>query len=104
MTSQAAASAAVSLALMLAVITLYVLVARRFRVLWHPLSIVLAVGIVGIVVSVLGELLFRDGMSGVPAMLRRSAIGSFGWGGVIAAVVWMARASGSFWARVNRRR
>ena len=90
MTYQAAITALVELAVMLAVIAAYVVLARRHRTLWHPLSIVLAVGIVGIVVSVLGEL-FRGGWSGVPTMLRRSAIGGFGWGVVIAIVVWIVR-------------
>ena len=71
MTSQAAINALVQLALMLAVAATYVVLARRFRVLWHPLSIVAAVVFVGVVVSVLGELLFRGGWPGVPAMARR---------------------------------
>jgi hypothetical protein len=53
-------------------------------------SVFVAVGIVGVVVAVLGELPFR-GNTGVPAMLRRSAVGSFGWGVVIALVVWIGR-------------
>jgi hypothetical protein len=91
MTPQVALIAFVELALMLAVIAAYLVLARRFRFLWHPLSIVVAVGTVSIVVSVLGELLFRGGWIGVPAMLRRSAIGGFGWGVIIALVVWAAR-------------
>ena len=83
-------NAFVSLALMVAVMTAYLLLGRRFRVLWHPLAVVLAVGVVGVTVSVLGEVLFR-GTSGVPGMLQRSAIGSFGWGVVIAFAVWIAR-------------
>ena len=55
MTSHAALTAFVELALMLAVVAAYVVMARRFRLLWHPLSIIAAVGIVSIVVSVLGE-------------------------------------------------
>ena len=90
MTYQTAVTALVELALMLAVVAAYVGLARRYRPLWHPLSIVLAVGIVGIAVSVLGEL-FRGGWSGVPAMLRRSAIGGFGWGVIVAAAVWIGR-------------
>jgi hypothetical protein len=78
------------LALLLGVIAGYLLLARRFRILWHPLAIVLAVAIVGVVVSVLGELLFR-GAAQVPAMLRRSVIGSLGWGVVIAVAVWVGR-------------
>jgi hypothetical protein len=91
MTSQAAVTALVELALMLAVVVAYIVMARRFRMLWHPLSIVAAVVIVGVVVSVLGELLFNTGWAGVPAMARRSAIGAFGWGVIIAVVVWAGR-------------
>ena len=91
MTSQSAVTALVELALMLAVVFGYVAMARRFRLLWHPLSIVAAVGIVGVVVSVLGELLFNTGWAGVPGMARRSAIGAFGWGVIIAVVVWAGR-------------
>lgn len=75
---------------MLAVVAAYVVMARRFRFLWHPLTIVVAVVIVGVVVSVLGEL-FNDGWAGVPAMARRSAIGALGWGVIIAVVVWAGR-------------
>jgi hypothetical protein len=46
---------------------------------------------------VLGELLFRSGSPGVPAMLRRSAIGGFGWGAVIAAGVWVCRRALGWW-------
>lgn len=91
MTSQAAVTALVELALMLAVVVAYIVMARRFRILWHPLSIVAAVLIVGVVVSVLGELLFNSGWAGVPAMARRSAIGALGWGVIIAVVVWACR-------------
>ena len=98
MTFQAALTAFVELALMLAVVAAYVVMARRFRLLWHPLSLVAAVGIVGVVISVLGELLFKSGWAGVPAMLRRSAIGSFGWGVIIAAGVWAGRRVFASWA------
>jgi multidrug efflux pump subunit AcrB len=91
MTAHVAFNALVGLALMLAVGAVYLLLARRFRVLWHPLSIVVAVGTVSVVVAVLGELLFREGREGVPAMVRRSAIGGFGWGVIIALVVWAGR-------------
>jgi hypothetical protein len=91
MTSQAALNAVVALALMLAVAAAYVMLARRFRLLWHPLSIVVAVGTVGVVYSVLSELLFRGGWAAVPIMARRSAIGGFGWGVVIAVVVSIGR-------------
>jgi hypothetical protein len=91
MTSQAAFNAVVGLALLLAVAATYLLLARRFRFLWHPVSIVAAVSIVSVVVAVIGELLFRGGWAGVPSMLRRSAIGGFGWGLLIAAIVWIGR-------------
>jgi hypothetical protein len=90
-TYQAAVGALVGLALMLAVIAAYVVLARRYRLLWHPLAILAAVTIVGIVVSVLAELIFRGGLAGVPTMARRSAIGGFGWGLIIGAVVWISR-------------
>ena len=104
MTFQAALTAFVELALMLAVVAAYVVMARRFRLLWHPLSLVAAVGIVGVVISVLGELLFKSGWAGVPAMLRRSAIGSFGWGVIIAAGVWAGRRVFASWAGRQRPR
>lgn len=100
MTSDAVVGALGGLALMLAVIAGYVLLARRYRLLWHPLAIVAAVGIVGMVVSVLGELIFR-GSAGVPAMARRSAIGAFGWGLIIAAVVWVGRRVLAWWIKTG---
>ena len=103
MTSQAALTAFVELALMLAVVAAYVVMARRFRLLWHPLSVVAAVGIVSVVVSVLGELLFNRGWAGVPAMLRRSAIGGFGWGVIIAAGVWAGRRVFASWRKRRAR-
>lgn len=99
MTSQAAIGALVQLALMGAVVAAYVGLARRFRLLWNPLSIVSAVTIVGVIVAVLGELLFRGGWSGVPVMARRSAIGAFGWGVIIAAVVWIGRRALASWRK-----
>jgi hypothetical protein len=89
-TYQATVTALAELALMLAVVVAYIGLARRHRVLWHPAAIVLAVGIVSIVVAVSGELIGR-GWSGVPFMLRRSAIGGFSWGLLIAAIVWIGR-------------
>jgi hypothetical protein len=41
--------------------------AQRFRLLWHPLSIVAGAGIVSVVISVLGDLPFNSGRAGVPA-------------------------------------
>lgn len=98
MTYQAVLSGLVQFALMLAVIAAYVALARRFRVLWHPLSVLIAVLIVSVTVSVLGELLFRGGWAGVPDVARRSAIGGVGWGVIIAAVVGIGRTIGS-WTR-----
>jgi len=97
MTPQAAVNALIGLALMLAVVAVYLVLARRYRLLWHPLSIVAAVGTVGVVVAVLGELLSGGGWAGVPAMARRSAIGGFGWGVLIAAMVWASRRATVWW-------
>lgn len=102
MTSDALIGALAGLALMLAVIAAYVLMARRFRLLWHPLSVFFAVGTVGVVVSVLGVLLFGDGLVAVPAMARRSAIGGFGWGLIIAPVVWAVRRGYARWTNPLR--
>ena len=99
MTSQAAINALVQLALMLTVVAIYVALARRFRALWHPLSIVAAVVAVSVVVAVLGELIFRGGWAATPAMLRRSAIGGLGWGVIIAAVVWAGRKTLASWRK-----
>ena len=99
MTSQPAIDALIQLALMLAVVAIYVALARRFRTLWHPLSIFTAVTAVSIVVAVLGELLFRGGWAATPAMLRRSAIGGLGWGVIIAAVVWTSRKALASWRK-----
>ena len=91
MTYQAVLGGLVQLALMLAAVAAYVTLARRHRVLWHPLSILVAVLFVSVTVSVLGELIFRGGWAGVPSMARRSAAGGFSWGVIIAAVVWIGR-------------
>lgn len=99
MTSQAAINAFVQLALMLGVVAVYVALARRFRALWHPLSIIAAVFAVSVVVAVLGELIFRGGWAAAPAMLRRSAIGGLGWGVIIAAVVWGSRKVLASWRK-----
>ncbi len=99
MTSQAALSAIVQLTLMLGVVATYLMLARRHRFLWHPLSIVATVALVGVVVAVLGVLLFGDGWADVPAMIRRSAIGGFGWGVVIAAGVWIWRRAAAWWTK-----
>src|SRR5512147_3148352 len=100
MTRHAMINAIIGLAMMGAVIGAYVALARRYRLLWHPVLILVAVVAVSVVVSVLGTVLFGSGWAGAPAMLRQSAIGGFGWGVTIAAVVsasrfayrvWMAR-------------
>jgi hypothetical protein len=75
---------------MVAVMAAYLVLARRFRILWHPVVLAAAVTLVGVVVSVAGELMFR-GSAGVPAMVQRSAIGGAGWGVVIALAVWIWR-------------
>jgi len=89
-------TAFVQLALILAVAGGYFWASRRFRVLEHPISIVAFVTIIGVTVSVAGAL-YRFGWNAVPDMVRRSAVGSFGWGVIIAAVAWVA-------LRVARRR
>ena len=96
MPSSALLSAAAQLTVMLAVAGGYFLASRRFRVLEHPLSIVAFVTIVGVTVSAAGAL-YRFGWEAVPAMISRSAVGSFGWGVIIAAAAWVA-------LRVVRRR
>ena len=97
MISTAALNAIAGLVLMLAVVAGYVMLARRFRVLWHPLSIVAAVTIVGVTVSIAGVVAFGAGWPAVPAMLRRSAIGSIGWGVVFAGVAWVGRRVLAWW-------
>ena len=104
MTSQVAINALIQLALMLAVVAIYVALARRFRALWHPLSIVAAVLAVSVVVAVLGALLFRGGGAATLAMLRRSAIGGLGWGVIVAAVVWTGRKALASWTKPNSTR
>jgi len=99
MTYQAAVGALAGFALMLAAVAAYVALARRVRHLWHPVSIVIAVFAVSVIVAVLGELLFRGGWSGVPDMARRSAIGGFGWGLIIAAGVWIGRRALASWKK-----
>ena len=91
MTSHAAVTALLQLLLMLSVVAAYVVAARRFPRLWHPLAIVLAVAVVGVAVSVAGVALFRPDATDVSDMLRRSLVGSVGWGLVIAAIVWIGR-------------
>jgi uncharacterized membrane protein (DUF485 family) len=82
--------AVLQLAAMLAVAGGYFAASRRYRVLQHPLSIVLFVTCVGVVVAVAGAV-YRVGWSAVPAMARRSAIGSAGWGVILAAAAWSVR-------------
>src|SRR5262245_17199081 len=89
--------AIIELAMMGFVVAAYGVLARRYRALWHPVSVFAAVVVVSIVVSLLGETLFGSGWIGVPMMLRRSAIGGFGWGLVIATVVWVVRRGYAVW-------
>jgi len=87
MTANAILSAVVQLAVMLAVAGGYFAASRRYPVLRHPISIVIFVMMVGLTVSVAGAF-YRFGWAAVPAMVQRSAIGSFGWGVIIAALSW----------------
>jgi hypothetical protein len=97
-TAQAAFNAIVGLVMMGAVVAGYGLLARRYRALWHPVSILVTVVTVSVVVSVVGEALWGSGWTGVPAMTRRSAIGGFGWGLVIAGMAWVGRRGYDLWA------
>jgi hypothetical protein len=83
-------SAMTQLLLMLLVAAAYFGASRRYRFLEHPISIVLFVIGVGVTVAVAGEWL-RDGWTGIPRMAIRSAIGSAGWGVIIASSVWGLR-------------
>jgi hypothetical protein len=77
-------------ALLVAVVVAYLFLCRRFRVLTHPLSIALAVTVVGIAVSVLNVI--RGGAwADVTPMAARSAIGSAMWGLLIGGVYWVGR-------------
>lgn len=96
MSSSALVSAIVQLTVLLAVAGGYFWASRRHRVLEHPVSIVAFVTIVGVTVSVAGAL-YRIGWEAVSDMARRSAVGSFGWGVIIAVFAWIA-------LRVVRRR
>jgi hypothetical protein len=77
-------------AAMLMVAGAYIIASRRWTRLKHPLSIILYVMLVGIAVAVLGEV-YRGGWSGVPVMIVRAAIGSAGWGVIIAAIAWVVQ-------------
>jgi|SRR5215212_4106239 len=101
MTPHAGLGAIVQLTLLLGVVAMYVLLARRFRLLWQPCSILVAVASVSVVVAVLGVLLFGGGWTDVPAMMRRSAIGGVGWGLVIAVVVWVCRGAFTWWTKLS---
>lgn len=87
MSSDAMLGAALQLAAMVAVAGAYVATSRRHAVLRHPVAIFLAVMIVGVTVSLLGQL-YRGGWDTLPAMARRSVVGSAGWGLVITLVAW----------------
>lgn len=91
-------SALVQLTLMLLVGLGYFAASRRWPKLAHPLSIVLFVMVVGMTVAALGEM-YRGGLAGVPAMMRRSAIGSAGWGVIIAGGAWAIQRGLARWRR-----
>jgi hypothetical protein len=97
MSGQTMLNAIIGLAMMVAVTAGYVALARRYGSLWHPVSILFAVLAVSVVVSVLGVVIVGPGWAGVPAMVSRSAIGGFGWGAIIAAVVWASRRLYKLW-------
>jgi hypothetical protein len=82
-------NAILQLTVMLAVAGSYFAASRRYRILQHPLSIVLFVTCVGETVAIVGAV-YRFGWSSVPAMTLRAGIGSAGWGVIIAAVAWGA--------------
>jgi hypothetical protein len=82
--------AIVQLAVMLAVAGGYFAASCRYRILQHPISIVLFVTMVSVTVAVAGAV-YRFGWEAVPAMVLRSAIGGFGWGVIIAAAAWAGR-------------
>ena len=87
MSANALISAVVQLAVMLAVAGGYFAASRRYRILQHPISIVVFVTMVAVTVASAGAV-YRFGWESVPAMARRSAIGGFGWGVIIAAAAW----------------
>ena len=98
-TAQAAVGAIAQLMLMLGVVAAYVMLARRFRLLWHPISVLVAVGTVGVLYSALTTVLFGGGISAAPSMARRSVIGGFGWGVVVATMVWIGRRGYAWWTK-----
>ena len=87
MSSNALLSAAAPLSVMLAVAGAYVAASRRYSVVRHPAAIFLTILLVGVTVSVSGQV-YRTGWTDVPAMTRRSLAGSAGWGLVITLVAW----------------
>ena len=78
------------MALLIAVAAAYLLLCRRFRVLAHPLSVALAVTVVGVAVSVV-NVMMRGEWADVSQMASRSAVGSALWGLLIGGVYWIAR-------------
>jgi hypothetical protein len=83
-------AAAGGLTVMLLVAGGYMLAARRYPLLWHPVSVFAAVVVISVLVAVLGEV-YRSGWTQVPTMARRSAVGGAGWGIVIAVLYGGAR-------------
>jgi hypothetical protein len=86
--NKALLSALMQLAVMLAVAGGYFAASRRHRVLRHPIAIIVFVTLVSISVALTGAM-YRGDWDAAPGMVRRSAIGGFGWGIVIAAVAWV---------------
>lgn len=82
-------NASIQFVLLVLVVSAYFVAARRSRVWRHPVTIAVVVTLIGVLVSVLGELR-RGGWSGVPAMATRSFIGSAPWGVLIGLAVWLA--------------
>ena len=78
------------------VVSAYLALARRNRVLRRPLAVAVAVTLIGVIVSVLGAF-HRGGWAAVLPMARRSLVGSAWWGALIGAAVWLA-------CRFSRRR
>lgn len=85
-------------ALLLFVVAAYLLLSRRYRVLAHPLSIIVAVTVIGVTVSVLAVAM-RGDWAEVPQMAVRSGAGSAMWGLAIGGMYWGVRAVYLAWKK-----